>query len=507
MVPTEEQTMARPAASAPAVQVDVTLVRILGAIEEYVYTGEFLPDDSYRVIFAGPCRERFLGMGVEDARTAVWADYVHPDDVEIFDDAHSAAHVTGHLDVEYRLVGADGVLRWVRDRGRLRRENGLRLLDGSILDVTAMHAARAELEAAHAYADHLARTDALTGVSNRRSLPELTAATEGAPLGVLSLDVDRFKLINDFYGHAAGDAVLVELAERLRATRRPGDHIVRMGGEEFLMLLPRLADETALRDYAERVRSSVGGAPFTVGLHHLEVSVSIGATWAAAGRDFEVLLAAADHFLYAAKRAGRNRVHVASPEQTDVEREEDEGDSLRIAHAMATAAAAAEGMPDGHLIAVSQLAVRIARGLGASPHQVLRCRLAGLLHDLGKLQIPAAILNKPEALDGEEQALVLRHPEHGERLVAAVPELAPVAGIVRHHRERYDGTGYPDGLAGDAIPFEARIIAAADTWHTLTTDRPYRGGIPASRARAELTRVAGHQLDPAVVAELLAAVS
>lgn len=490
----------------PPAAAHATLARILGAIEEYVYTGEFLDDDGYRVVFAGPCRERFLGMSVLDARTAVWADYVHPDDIETFDVAHAAAHASGRLDVEYRLVGADGIVRWVRDRGRLRHEAGRRLLDGSILDVTAMHVAREELRAAHARADHLARTDALTGVANRRSLPELIAALDGAPLGVLSLDVDRFKLINDFHGHAVGDAVLVELAERLRRTLRVGDRVVRMGGEEFLVLLPGVTDEASLSALAEDVRRSIGTEAFGLDGRDLTVTVSIGATFAGAERHFDALLAAADSFLYVAKRAGRDRVHVASPHSVanagDVE-----SDSLRLASAMATAAAAAEGIPPDHLAAVSLLAARIARRLGGSPPQVLRCRLAGLLHDLGKLRIPAAVLNKPGPLDAEEWAIVRRHPECGEQLAAAIPELAPVAHIVRHHHERYDGAGYPDGLAGDAIPLESRIIAAADTWHTITTDRPYRPAATEVAALAELERVAGTQLDPAVVAALRSVVS
>jgi PAS domain-containing protein len=105
-------------------QAHVTLTRILGAIEEYVYVGEFLLNDSYRVLFARPCRERFLGMPVEQARTAIWANYVHPSDMDVFDAAHEGAHTTGRLDAEYRLVGADGRVRWVRDRGRLRTEDG-----------------------------------------------------------------------------------------------------------------------------------------------------------------------------------------------------------------------------------------------------------------------------------------------------------------------------------------------------------------------------------------------
>lgn len=119
-------------------ETNATLTRILGAIEEYVYSGEFLPDGSYAVRFAGPCRERFLGLDEREASGAVWVDYVHPEDMELFTRAHEAAKTSGTLDIQYRLLGADRQLRWVRDRGRMRRSNGRLFLDGSVLDLTAL---------------------------------------------------------------------------------------------------------------------------------------------------------------------------------------------------------------------------------------------------------------------------------------------------------------------------------------------------------------------------------
>src|SRR3954469_12573201 len=174
-----------------------TLTRILGAIEEYVYTGEFLPDDGYRLVFAGPCRETFLGITVEEARTAVWRYYVHPDDVEIFDTAHDGAQVSGRLDVEYRLIGADGVLRGVRDRGRIRVEDGRRFLDGSILDVTEMHRIRDEPGEARAEPARPPPLPPLPGVATRRSLAPVLDRQAGRRVGLLLLDLDHFKLVND----------------------------------------------------------------------------------------------------------------------------------------------------------------------------------------------------------------------------------------------------------------------------------------------------------------------
>jgi diguanylate cyclase (GGDEF)-like protein/PAS domain S-box-containing protein len=344
-----------------------TLERVLGAIEEYVYVGEFLPDASYRVVFAGPCRERFLGMSIEAARVAVWADYVHPADMDVFNQAHEGAHRTGRLDVEYRIVGADGVVRWVRDRGRLRDEDGRRLLDGSVLDVTAIKTARVALEEAKAEAQRVAQLDPLTGVWNRCSLQPHLATVGNQALGVLSIDIDNFKNINDLFGHAAGDAALVAVADRLRESRRDGDAIVRMGGEEFLIILPDLRDETALLDVAEAVRRRIETEPVLFSSEPIDLTASIGAarTDCLASATGSLLLAA-DRALYAAKRSGRNRVRLASPNAEPYDEIDSDCATLRLAEAMASVAAAADGTGGEHAAEVSLLAGRLRRRLGRS---------------------------------------------------------------------------------------------------------------------------------------------
>ena len=495
--------MATPAIDGGALadaEAHATLTRILAAIEEYVYTGEFLPDDSYRLLFAGPCRERFLGMSVDQARDAVWADYVHPDSIDSFDAAHRGAYETGRLDIEYRLVGADGRVRWVRDRGRMRVEDGRRFLDGSVLDVTAIRSAQFELEATRAEAQRLAQIDHLTGAANRRSLAASLAGLGDGPVGVLTIDVDHFKQINDLYGHAAGDAVLVSLAARLRKSVRREDEVVRMGGEEFLLLLPGVLDQTALLDVAESIRADVAATAVPAGDEEIAVTVSVGAAIAdAPTRNVEALLVASDRALYAAKRSGRNCVRLASTDPgTDPDADAD-CDALRLAHAMATVATAAQGIGEAHLLEVSLLAARVARRLGCSPSQVLRCRLAGLLHDVGKVRVPSAILTKPGPLDEHEWTLMRQHAAHGEALISAVPDLRPMARIVRHHHERWDGAGYPDGLAGTAVALEARIVAVVDAFSAMSADRPYRTALSEPAALLELDGAAGSQFDPAVV--------
>jgi diguanylate cyclase (GGDEF)-like protein len=430
-------------------------------------------------------------MSIEGASSAVWADYVHPSDVAIFDDAHEGAHKTGQLDAEYRIVGADGCVRWVRDRGRLRNEDGRRLLDGSVLDVTAIKTTREALEAARAEAQRAAQIDPLTGVANRRSLSPRLEAFGDRPIGVLSIDVDDFKNINDLFGHAAGDAVLVAVSAGLQEATREGDAIFRMGGEEFLVILADLCDDIALLDVAEAVRRRIETEPVPYAGERIELTASIGAARSdSPAGNIDSLLAAADRALYVAKRGGRNRVQLASPEDEHEHRIVDGGFTLRLAQAMASVVAAAGTSEQSHVTEVSQLAARIARRLGSPPPQVLRCRLAGLLHNVGMVQVPR---------NETDHELVRRRAQLGEALIAAVPDLRPIAPIVREHGENFDGSGYPDGIAGDEILLEARIVAAANTWSAMTNARPHRPALDERAALLQLDQVAGTQLDPRVV--------
>jgi diguanylate cyclase (GGDEF)-like protein len=446
-----------------------TTTRILGAIEEYVYSGEFLADGSYVLRFAGPCRERFLGLPPGAAERAVWVDHVHPDELDLFDAAHEAARTTGTLDVQYRLLGADGRMRWVRDRGRMRRVGDRLFLDGSVLDVTTLReteqrltehvrdievlasahrelaltsdpaAARravcravrivcgasgvalyepedaalrrvetdgkvhpesalqagetsgtagayragtrrfvpdlgtegellasASSEAASVLfepvlsggqtvgvvtvvwdepipalsprveallpllvtevavaleradlVDRLsvaARTDPLTGLPNRRALDGLLpeqlaeAAVAGSSLWVAVVDLDHFKAYNDGFGHPAGDALLRDAAQRWPQVLRASDTLVRLGGEEFLVLMPgcRLSDAWRLLNRLRR--STPLGQTCSIGL----------AGWDGTETGVE-LIGRADKAMYAAKNSGRDRVLVAEDPATELE--------------------------------------------------------------------------------------------------------------------------------------------------------------------------------------------
>ena len=174
---------------------------------------------------------------------------------------------------------------------------------------------------------------------------------------------------------------------------------------------------------------------------------------------------------------------------------------------MAAAAGAREGFSEAHAEEVARLAGDVAARLGAPPAMVALCRVGGVVHDVGKIALPDRIVLAPGPLDDEDWEVMRRHPALGEQLVRRVPELRHLARLVRHHHERYDGTGYPDGLAGTDIPLEARILAAVDAYSAMRADRPYRRARPLAAALAELRRCAGTQLDPDVVTALLDALA
>jgi diguanylate cyclase (GGDEF)-like protein len=362
-------------------------------------------------------------------------------------------------------------------------------------------------------AEHRSRTDALTGLWNRRHfLEELererARAARGAHgvvlPGVIVADIDRFKAINDRHGHAAGDAVIAEVAARLRAAVRPYDAVARWGGEEFTVMASAVGSDAVLMGVAEHLRRAVADRPVDAGAAGpLDVTISLGAVADAGGGTAEGLVDLADRALYAAKRRGRNLALLASdmtPEDTDQEGH----DALRTAHALARAAGLKEGVPDAHAGQVAEMAAAIGRHMGLDTRAVLRCRLAGLLHDVGKISVPGRVLNRPGALGPEEWELIRAHPELGADIVADLPGLEDVAPGVRHHHERVDGTGYPAGLRGEDIPLEARIVACADAYSVMTQGRVYQRAVGRDAAVAELRRSAGTHLDPAVVEALVA---
>ncbi|MFC0531278.1 bifunctional diguanylate cyclase/phosphohydrolase [Phytohabitans kaempferiae] len=360
--------------------------------------------------------------------------------------------------------------------------------------------------------ERLAVTDGLTGLHNRRFFQEMLrleaerAERDGAPLSIVIVDLDRFKKVNDTCGHPAGDRVLTEVADRIRRAVRPNDLVARYGGEEFVCLLPGAGEETAL-EVAEQVRRALSRSPFAVpGGREVRLTASLGVASAGTrgGRphgDLEGLIHDADGALYRARTRGRDQVAAAS-RLADLALDTDP--DLPPALVWLADQIDAKLGSHEHSTAVSRWALLTGARLGLHQAALRRTAAAARLHDIGKINVDDAILTKPGRLSQAEWDVLRRHPQEGARLLTELSDRADLAPLVGAHHERFDGAGYPQGLRGEGIPIEARIIAVCDSWAAMRADRAYAAARSETEARHQIERGRGTQFDPEVVDAFLA---
>ncbi len=350
------------------------------------------------------------------------------------------------------------------------------------------------------------RTDPLTGLTNRRGHRETLdlelerARRNDAPLALVMIDLDHFKEVNDRSGHHVGDAALRRAAAVLSDGRRKIDGVARVGGEEFAFVLPNTDAHEAFT-VAERLRTALrdefaGDA--------VAVTASLGvSSFPQHGATAGALLRTADEALYAAKGSGRDRSVIYSDTLTELSEVTASRDIaaerfLAVVMDLAEAVDLRFSGSARHSETVGRYAAMMAVELGLSPERSERVRLAGMLHDIGKVGVPNSILGKPGALTDSERAVIARHPALGAQILEH-ESLADVREWVGAHHERPDGQGYPLGLKAEAIPIEASIVAVADAFEAMTSNRSYRRAMTHEDARAELERHAGTQFDAAVV--------
>jgi len=337
----------------------------------------------------------------------------------------------------------------------------------------------------------ISRTDPLTGSLNRRGFEERLDAElgesirAGRPLTLVLIDLDDFKGVNDTHGHAAGDELLCWVVTTIGAALRPFDAIGRLGGDEFAVLLPGAARADAL-EVAARVRHTLSS----------RIAATMGvASFPVDGAEREELHRRADAELYASKHGSKL---LPGPAPRD----------LRWAASLVETVDRRATPPDDHSSQVARYATAIARRMGWDGEQLSMLGLAGMLHDVGKVALPDRILRGPELLTPQEHDRHVRsHPLVGAELVSRVEGLGPAVSWIRHSHENWDGSGYPDGLSGEAIPLGSRILHVADAFASMTGRRAYRGSASAEVALEELQLGAAMQFDPACVRALEAHLS
>jgi diguanylate cyclase (GGDEF)-like protein/putative nucleotidyltransferase with HDIG domain len=421
--------------------------------------------------------------------------------------SHAVAHVlatgTTYAIALWSVPGADRGQRWL-------------LLFGVVAVIALMVTVlRERVDRLITRLADAARTDALTGLLNRRGFQELMeveterALRSSRPLSIIVGDLDHFKHLNDRYGHAAGDLALRRFAEIASQASRRIDAVARIGGEEFALLLPDTEQHAAYL-LAERLRRAVK-EPAASGEGELP-TVSFGvASFPTHAADAPALMHAADQALYAAKAMGRDRSVIYNPEvlANVLGGNLDPAAGNEHLSAVLVLAETLDLRDSGtasHSQTVGRLAALIAKSLGFDDGRIERIRLAGILHDIGKIGIPDWILHKPAKLDTSEWIEVKKHPEMGAR-IAASAKLDDISEWILCHHERVDGRGYPGGLPADEIPVEARILAVADAYEAMTAERVYKRAMPAAEAEEELRRQSGTQFDAECVDALLGAIA
>ncbi|MEP6807530.1 MAG: diguanylate cyclase [Chloroflexota bacterium] len=346
------------------------------------------------------------------------------------------------------------------------------------------------------------RLDSLTGLLNHGAVVsllverlELVRAAEGR-LGLALVDVDNFRLLNDTHGHAAGDEVLVRVADLVEAQSGDGSFVARYGPDEFLLVLTD-AGENEMQAAVARIRGALSEITFQFGESEaLPISVSVGiCLYPANGGSVTELLTAGALAVREARGSGGDGVRVARV----AEDEKETSGSFDVLQGLVIAVDTKDRYTKRHSEDVARYAVFLAGRIGIDPEQWQTIHLAGLLHDIGKIGIPDTLLRKPSSLTAQEYDIFKQHVALGDAIVRDVPDVELVRSGIRHHHERWDGRGYLHGLEGEEIPFLARILAVADAFSAMTTSRPYRRALPLEEALKRLGGAAGTQLQEDLV--------
>ncbi len=447
---------------------DAQAIAQLGGWEYDVATGRIdWTDEVYRI----------YGVGRDYNPSDIGKDisFYAPEDQHLVEKAFRQAIDEGQpYDLEVRFTRADGEHRWVRTMGKpvIEKDRVVRIT-GNIMDITERKETDERIR-------HLSFHDSLTDLYNRAFIEEelqRLGDSRELPLGVMLCDVNGLKLINDAFGHKKGDELLRRFANILRKSYRKEDLIGRWGGDEFILLLPGM-ERMEMRELARRIKKHCKQAS----TEDLPLSVSFGWTVKTTSQQStDTVITQAEERMYRNKltesRSTRSAI-IASLERSLRETTQE---------------------TEEHANRMAEMSQKVGEALGLRDDDIHDLMLLSRLHDLGKIAIPKHILNKPSSLTAKEWETVKKHPEVGYRIAESSPDLLPIAEAILAHHERWDGTGYPQGLRGEAISILARILAVVDAFDVMTNGRPYKEPMSTAQALEELKRCAGSQFDPEVV--------
>lgn len=424
--------------------------------------------------------------------------------------------ITGHGD---ELIAVEAIKRGAYDYFPKEELKNLSL--GHVIDtVLERKRLKDELQDSSNKLKEMAIKDGLTNLYNHRYFCEMLerefrrSRRYQHPLAVLMLDIDFFKSVNDTYGHKAGDQVISTVAQFLNSSVRTVDLVGRYGGDEFAVAMPETTAEQALT-LANRVQKMIAAYEFKVpsgGIIHVTTSIGVaGLSHKYTTKDD--LISGADWALYEAKKKGRSRVC----SDKDVESTEPLVVNCDILNDINTnihkiSSQMKRGYMDqvlgylskvyfpdalmrGHSQRVSELSARLSERLGLSEEEVYNIRVAGLLHDIGKVAIDQTVLDKAAALSHEERHLVQKHTVVGAQILQQIKFLENEVPMVLHHHERFDGYGYPARLRGFEIPLGARILSITEAWDTMGSDQPYRKALTIDKRVEEIQKGSGTQFD------------
>jgi diguanylate cyclase (GGDEF)-like protein/PAS domain S-box-containing protein len=516
----------------------------------------WMRDLDFRTIYVNPAVTRIRGYTVEEVMAQPIEEVLTPASLELAQNVLAEELAKDQVDekdlfwwrtVELENTCKDGSTVWLEVRVTALRDDNRRIVGilGISRDISERKRVEEERERLHAELEARAITDSLTGLYNhayfyQRLGDEIERAKRYSHrFALVMMDVDTFKHYNDSRGHQAGDAALHLVGECIRSAMRRSDLAFRYGGDEFVAILLN-ADVSKAQNVVRRINRRIAARLKEAGDSAgawLGVSAGI-ACYPADADTVDELVGMADAAMYDAKRLAwargmmgqRQTVESAAcpvsiPPETQTSMLSGAASSLsaalqdltgpnlltkselRTIAALGAAAEIKDPFIRGHQERTSRLAATVAKEMGLSPDRVRNLTTAGLLHDLGKVSVGEGILNKPGKLSESEFAKMKEHPALGASMIASGAEaLQPLAPIVRHHHERFDGSGYPDGLARDNIPLEARILSVVDAFDAMTHERAYRKALSTEEALGEIERGVGTRFDQAVVQAFLGVV-